>query len=70
MHQTPLAIVMDLLAAQQLNSKLCLRAKLGTWVCFVAACGLLGASLLAPQTAMVVAGKDHGPVAGVVVPTP
>ena len=40
---------MDLPGAQKLNSKLCLRAKLGAWVCFLAACGLLSASLFLAQ---------------------
>lgn len=55
---------MDLLAAQNLNSKLCLRAKLGAWVCFLAACALLGASLLAQPGD---AGEGAGPVASATV---
>jgi hypothetical protein len=59
---------MDLLAAQQLNSKLCVRARLGALACFLAASGLLVASLLSPlQHGR--AGDARGPVAAAEAPT-
>jgi hypothetical protein len=58
---------MDLFAAQKLNSKLCLRAKLGAWVCFLAACGLLSASLLFAQPGE--EGNGRGLVASTMLPT-
>lgn len=40
---------MDLFSAEQLNGKLWQAAKLGAFLCFAVACGLLGASLLLPD---------------------
>lgn len=39
---------MDLFSAEQLNGKLWHVAKLGAFLCFAVACGLLGASLILP----------------------
>jgi hypothetical protein len=39
---------MDLSTAEQLNGNLWHRAKNGAFVCFMVACGLLGASLILP----------------------
>jgi hypothetical protein len=40
---------MDLSAAEQLNGKRWKLAKLGAFICFGVACGLLGASLMLSQ---------------------
>lgn len=40
---------MDLFSAEQLNGKLWRAAKLGAFLCFAIACGLLGASLILPN---------------------
>jgi hypothetical protein len=40
---------MDLFSAEQLNGKLWNAAKLGAFLCFAVACGLLGASLILPD---------------------
>jgi len=39
---------MDLSSAELMNGKLWHRAKAGAFVCFMVACGLLGASLILP----------------------
>jgi hypothetical protein len=43
---------MDLFSAEQLNGRLWHVAKLGAFLCFAVACGLLGASLFLPGTGM------------------
>ena len=42
---------MDLSSAEHMNGKLWHRAKAGAFVCFMVACGLLGASLILPPPA-------------------